>query len=357
MEAPLPAQPDSSASGVPRIRRQAARKPKQRRRTPSKHFSRALRWARTVPIPTRYPNGKKVYDPPGLRATLVELAMWCSDEWVEKYGYEPQPPLHPVEGSDYPGLLATLGININVHRLRMSALRRLGLVTKTYQGNGNRTDRWGNQRRTRWTRYRLNIEPAVTTFQPELLSEENRTGRHSPMSEKHGLTDSPMSEGHGSTDSPMSGRHGLTDSPMSERHGLTPRPLLDMTSERDDTSESDAAAAVNSESEESVSSVPNPVLIQLVESIVSALNDQLRISPPLEVRDVLQLMPDLSGQPLRLPSDLESHVVNEISRVQPDRIEAYVASIIGGAITRGYTKRTFTPKPQQWGSGRRPKLY
>ena len=330
MATPLPVRSDSSASSAPQQRRQAARKSKQRRRTPTTHFTRALRWARTVPIPTHYPDGKRVRDPKGLRASLVELAAWCSEE----SGFEPQPPLRPVEGSDYLGLLAVLGININIHRLRMSALGRLGLVKKVEHGRGTKPDRWGNQRKTRWTRYRLNIEPVVTTFQPELPSEENRTDQILPMSEKH----------------------GLTTLPMSGKHGLTPHPLY-KTSEKDDTSESDAAAAVNSQSEKSVSAAPNPVLIRLVESIVSALNDQLRISPPLEVRDVLQLMPDLSGQPLRLPSDLESHVVNEISRVQPDRIEAYVASIIGGAITRGYTKRTFTPKPQQWGSRRRPKLY
>ena len=329
---------------------------KQRRRTKRQ---RAMDWARSVHIPSHYPisdelwSGKRVYDPKGLRATLVELAMWTSED----SGFEVEPPLHPFtdrHGKDQPGLLRTLGIGINVHRKRISALGRLGLVIKTYQGNGNRPDKSGIQMRTSWTKYALAVQPAVESFQPKL--EKSRTEVDSPMPRKHGSVDSPMPHRHGSVDSPMPHRHGSVSSPMPHRHGSVPRPLYRSTN-RDQSTKQNAAAAVNSESEKTVSSAPNPVLIRLVESVVTALNDQLQISPPLEVRDVLQLMPDLTGRPLRLPSDLESHVVNEISRVQPDRIEAYVASIIGGAITRGYTKRTFTPKPQQWGFGRRPKLY
>ena len=233
MEAPLPAQPDPSVSGAPQQRRQASQKPKQRRRTPSTHFTRALRWARTVPIPTRYPDGKKVYDPPGLRLSLVELAVWCSEE----YGYEPAPPLRAVEGSDYPGFLAVLGVNINIHRLRMSALGRLGLVTKVEHGRGTKPNRWGKKRKTRWTRYRLNIEPLVTTFQPALLSEENRTEHSLPMSGEHVKQVLPMSGEHVQSGLHMSGEHVKQVLPMSEKHGQTSRPLLDMTSERDETSE------------------------------------------------------------------------------------------------------------------------
>ena len=358
MEAPLPAQPDDAAPGGPQPKRQRERKKQRRER--ETHFTRALKWARNVPIPTHYPisdkpwSGKSVYDPKGCRRTLIEFAFWCGDEYVERNGYEPQIPLHPTDASDYPGLLPALGININVHRLRTSALGRLGLIEKTEQGRGNRRDRSGNQQDTRWTRYRLNIAPVVTSFQPELSSEENRTeqqlpmsGKHgpttSPMSGKHGPTTSPMSGKHGPTTSPMSGKHGPTTSPMSEKHGRTPRPLY-MTSERDRTTESGSSADITMQpraggGEGSVPFCSDVLFPSLENAGLTGFRGVL-----LEV--VSQALPKFRRHHQRLPDDRDAaHVTERLVTfirqmkidvaAEPHRLEGYIKNRLGAVLLEG----------------------
>ena len=181
MEVPLPAQPDPSASAVPQ------HAPRRAKRSKSKSIrQRAIDWVRALHIPTYYPvcdekwSGQRVYDPPGLKAILLYLAMWCGPS----HGFEPPAALHPFtdkKGQDHQGLLRDLGININTYRKRMSALGRLGLVERTRLG--------GNQYQTMWTYYKLKVPPIQTSYQEQLPSQEFRTPHTSPE-------DTPMPEEH-----------------------------------------------------------------------------------------------------------------------------------------------------------------
>ena len=300
MEPPLPAQ---HGRPLPESGEIAPRSPKPVRQ-------RAQDWARSVPIATHYPNdGKRVYDPTGLRATLILLASWCS----ERTGFYPEPILEDFYSKKSrewkPGALTQLNININVWRLRMSALRRLKFVSPYLQGNQHRRHI-----------YILHVQAVRAEFQQELPI-ESRTS-------KHGLRGGLVTEGH---------------EPKPTEPSTAPSRAHVQGTEREHSHE-----AASPQNEIEGGEHTSPVLTSFIRNLVEACNLQLQIQPPIDATYVLRL---LHGVPVvrSIPADLTQKVVQHVDRVQPATPERYIAEVVRNELTGRVPKRTYGASPSRQG--------
>ena len=349
MEASLPAQPDPPASAVPQhtLRRVKRNRPKSNRQ-------RAIDWVRALHIPTYYPvcdekwSGQRVYDPPGLKAILLYLAMWCGPS----YGFEPPAALHPFtdkKGEEHQGLLIDLGININTYRKRMSALGRLGLVERTKLG--------GNQYQTTWTFYKLKVPPIQTSYQERLPSQEFRTRltnrEDTPMPEGHGSRDTPMPEGHGSRDTPMPEGHGSCDTPMPEGHGSCDDPYNN-SSNRNHTSNgsSSPSSTRSSSSGTDARNKPSQFCSNLLAALASLRLTNFTAAALTFVDDYVPLFIEATGKE---PGEREAEYIakrtleflsNTGAWDEPYRFLPFIEGVVSTVFTTGMTSALRDPEPK-----------
>ena len=291
MARPLPNPPDrDTPASTPRT----SSRPKSVR-------IRAKDWARSVPIPAKYPDGRKVYDPAGLRVTLVHCSEWTNDI----SGYEISPRL---DDWTKPGVLTQLGINVNVWRKRLSALKRLGFISETQRGNQFQSQT-----------FVLHVDSLRTAFQPELPL-ENRTARHDLKQEV------------------MPGGHDLISSEQSitEERGHASGHERDHAHVEDmprDTRERDGHAP--------------SVLNSFILSVVVRCNAELKIAPPVDPTIVLGHIRDLVEGTAEIPPDLSDRIVRHVGREQPDYPEGYIAKIIRTALAGRAVQRTYGAAPKR----------
>lgn len=333
--------------------------------TPIDYRERAIAWARSVYIPP------DTYDPKGLRESLIELANWCGD----RVGYEPSPPLYRFNASNgkvMTGFLERVGININIHRKRISALGQLGLIENVAQGRGNRRRKTGFQLQTSWTRYRLKLPIFQESFQPDFNDAEARTKASSPMPENGSWPmpekSSPMPEG----GSPMPENEsqawansvsGMGEVPL--RHGPTQSSLLHVRSSKGEGSK-DAAAAdgLNVKHGELLRNDSTPPPARVLNS------DQSPAQPAPFFNALEAALADagfeglsasyLSYHRWQLEAEFESshrrgpagereiqHIVRRMKHVRPQWPDRFVLSLIKETLHTGFTGRpTEQEKPQ-----------
>ncbi len=204
MEAPLPEQPDPSASAVPQQNRRRTSKKKAAR--DFKHQHAAEDWVRSLA-------SRGVWLTHTQYKVLFELAQWCGPE----YGFEVRPwvfnptdsdgnPLLDEDGNLQLGMLSRLDLEYHSLLKHLGRLQRIcepcrtmhserracgqdGLITKTVQGRGNRGRA---KNRSLPSAYLLNVLPIATSKQEPLFRTESHGPIDSPMPKVHGPTGRPL---------------------------------------------------------------------------------------------------------------------------------------------------------------------